>query len=382
MHRTDATSTSRPDRTGAGSARGRRALRVLSLPGRSYIGNPYWKHFCEAFDAVNVTVVEPRGGDALRFGFDILHVHFPDHWVTEVSAPKALVAAPAFLGFVALARLLGRKVVWTVHDVEPFKTHRSWLLRPFMALTRALVSGYVFMNASSRRAFHERYPEQKRKPDCIVPHGTFPVPPVSAERRRAARSRLARGADEFVVGYLGDVKPYKCVEALAEIPRRDGAGRPISLVVAGRIDPAMEAAKVEAALAAAGTDRIVRIDRRLDDDELSELIAAVDVVCLPYLLGSNSGFAFLVLAAGGRLVTSSLPMFQDMEAAFGAPWVYCAAADGGSTLAMAVLAAAADGVTEEAVARRDTLLAAYDFVAGARRLVTFYDFRSAPNGRA
>lgn len=346
-------------------------MRVLSIPGRTYIGNPYWKHFCEAFDATGVEVVEVRSLDAATLRFDVLHIHFPDHKVAEHPLPKAILLSAVFLGFLAAVRLFGRKVVWTVHDVTPFKKRHAWLLRLHMRCVRALTSGYVFMNPSSRADYLAAYPREGAKPSRLIGHGVFPTIRVSAERRGQLRSELSGGEDAFLVGFLGDIKPYKNIGALRLVPERDGAGRPIRIVVAGRIDRATDAGEVARALSAAGPERVHRIDRRLDDRELAELMGSVDVVFLPYRLGSNSGFAVLVLAAGGRLVTSDLPMFLDLEAEFGAPWVVCAAEEP-QAMAAAFRAAAARAVAPQDIESRERGLALVGFEAGALELAAFY----------
>lgn len=347
-------------------------LRVLSIPGRTYVGNPYWRMFCEGLDDVGLPVVEVRTSDALLQRFDVAHIHLPDHQVAEVTLPKALVLAAAFLLVMGVARLRGCPVVWTVHDVSPFKRRHDWLLRPYMRAVMALVSGYVFMNASSKAEFLSMHPGQAHKPSVIIAHGTFPVEPVRPARAAVLRASAEDGTPAFLVGILGDIKPYKNIAALAQVPATDGTGRPIRLVVAGRVDPDGDGSMLERALAAAGAERVHRLDKRLSDEDLAEWISAVDVVLLPYLKGSNSGFAILVLSAGGRLVGSDLPMFHDLEQEIGRPWVYCATARGTLSLADAVLAAARDPVTQDDRDRRDRTLASNSFSAGARRLQHFY----------
>ncbi|SON57987.1 GDP-mannose:glycolipid 4-beta-D-mannosyltransferase precursor [Hartmannibacter diazotrophicus] len=348
----------------------------MSVPGRTYIGNPYWKYFCEAFDAIGVDVVPVRSADTMLLRFDVLHMHFPDHKVAEHPLPKALVLAASFLAFLGLVRLFGKKIVWTVHDVTPFKTRHRWLLMPYLAWVRRLTSGYVFMNRSSREQFFKAYPDQAAKPSCLVGHGVFPTTRVSPERRQILRQEMHKG-EAFIIGYLGDLKPYKNVDALRHLPKTDGRGRPVVLVVAGRADPLMDADALEASLDAAGRERMHRIDHRLDDAEMEELIGTVDAVFLPYLIGSNSGFSILVLSAGGRLLTSDLPMFTDLEEQFGAPWVYSSALDALS-LTQAVDRVSTHDVTPEEEGRRDAALAALSFEACGRETLEFYRSLGAP----
>src|SRR6201999_1337647 len=83
-----------------------------------------------------------------------------------------------------------------------------------------------------------------------------------------------------------------------------------------------DAIAIEAALGRIPSEQLIRINERLSDQLLAEMIGAVDVVFSPYLRGSNSGLAMLVLSCAQRLLCSALPMFRDLEHRLGPPWVY------------------------------------------------------------
>jgi len=108
---------------------------------------------------------------------------------------------------------------------------------------------------------------------------------------------------------------------LAYLPHQDSIEREIKIVVAGAADP-FDPMEIEVALSRIPPRRLVRIGERLSDHRLADVIRAVDIVLLPYLRGSNSGFSMLVLSCGQRLLCSALPMFRDLRNRLGPPWVY------------------------------------------------------------
>jgi beta-1,4-mannosyltransferase len=297
-------------------------IRILSLPGTDFGGNPYLKHFCQSLEKAGMLVVNIHTIQAKYFKFDVLHLHWPEFYVTERPLHTAIVTAPTLLIYMVVTKLLRKKIVWTVHDVTPVRTRHPRLLRLYLLCIRILVDAYVFMTPSSEAEFKTIYPRSKAKPAWHVAHGPYPVSATPAQCQAELRERLSGGADCLLIGFLGDIRPNKNAEALVYLPRQDSIGREVRIVVAGVPDPTYDANKIEAPLARIPPDQLVRIRERLTDQSLADMIRAVDVVLLPYARGSNSGFGMLVLSCGQRLLCSALPMFEDLKNRLGPPWVY------------------------------------------------------------
>lgn len=297
-------------------------LRILCLPGKAFKGgNPYFRLFCEGLEAAGLKTVEIKSRSALLGRFDVVHVHFPEHYITEQSLPNAFKWGGFYLVFLLRAKLAGKTIVWSVHDVHPFKERHVWLLRPFMAVFRALVDAYVFMSDSSAREFQATFPSQARKPRCRVSHSAYPVSEPDRDMVAIERARLSEDGSALVVGFLGNIKAYKNVAALRLLPAALSDGRRVRILIAGSADRD-SLAETQAVTRDLGPARVVRRDGRLSDADLDLLIRSVDVVFLPYTKGWNSGLATLVLCNGGRVVGSDLPVFADMVREYGAPWIY------------------------------------------------------------
>src|SRR5216684_8944451 len=98
------------------------SLRILSLPGRDFGGNPYIKLFCESLEKAGMFVVNIHTPQAKYFKFDVLHIHWPEFYLTERPLYIAMVIAPTILVYMIVTRLLHKKIIWTVHDVTPVRT--------------------------------------------------------------------------------------------------------------------------------------------------------------------------------------------------------------------------------------------------------------------
>jgi beta-1,4-mannosyltransferase len=351
-------------------------LRILSLPGRDFGGNPYIKHLCESLERAGMFVVNIHTSQGRWFKFDVLHVHWPEFYVTERSVYTAMILAPTVLIYMIVTKLLRKKIVWTVHDVMPVKIRHARLLQLYLLCVRVLVDAYVFMSPSSQAEFVEIFPRARKKMAWHVPHGPYLVSAISPQRRAELRERLSGGANCLLVGFLGDIRPYKNPEALAYLPHQDSIGREIKIVVAGAVDSTYDTVDIEVSLSRIPPTRLIRIRERLSDQCLADLIGAVDVVLLPYLRGSNSGFSMLVLSCGQRLLCSALPMFRDLTNRPGAPWVYVfdhRAKDLSAELEAALSRFQHDVVDQDARSRLGAFLDDCSFEHGAQQLRQLYE---------
>lgn len=294
-----------------------RRVRVLSIPGRRHAQNSYFRLLWDALEKVGLQMIGARTTAALTLRYDIFHVHLPELLV-ERPIHSAAIWGLLFLAYVALAKATHKKIVWTIHEVTP--TIPRLLTKPFLWCMRRLAGAYVFMNRTSEDEFFRRYPAERQKAVARIPHSSYPVAKISTDRRRAVRASITDGADCLVVGFPGEIKPYKNAAALRHLPRTDYHGRPLFSIVAGTLHRSCDIATTEGMFRA--MPQLRRMDQRLTDEGLSELIQSIDLVFLPYLRGWNSGLAMFALGCGCRLLCSALPMFTEIAEKLGPPWVF------------------------------------------------------------
>jgi beta-1,4-mannosyltransferase len=323
-----------------------------------------------------MSVVNIHMFQAKYFRFDVLHMHWPEFYITERPIYIAAVLAPTVLVYMMVTKLLRKNIVWTIHDVIPMKARHARLLQLYLLCVRVLVDAYVFMSPSSEAEFVKLFPRARKKIAWHVPHGPYPVSAISAQGRAELRERLSGGTNCLLVGFFGDIRPYKNPEALAYLPHHDSIGREVKIVVAGAVDSTYDDKEIEVSLSRIPLKRVIRIRERLSDKHLADIIGAVDVVLLPYLRGSNSGFSMLVLSCGQRLLCSALPMFRDLADRPGSPWVYVfdhLAKDLSAELEAALSRFQHDVVDTDAKSRLRAFLDDCSFDRGARQLHQLYE---------
>jgi beta-1,4-mannosyltransferase len=330
-------------------------MRVLASPARrNREQNPFNFLLSEALAARGCEIVELDRRNSLFGHFDIVHIHWPQR-EARGRLPRAVARSALLLLRLTVQRLRGARIVWTVHNVHAHDQENPTIERALMRRVAGLVHGVIFLSASSREAAYAEMPGLASRPFAIVPHGLYGE--LSKKSRGEARAGLGLSPESRVLGFLGDIRPYKGLDILLDAFASTQPGH-LTLFLAGIFPDKAYGATMEARLAelAAEGHAIVFLRERLDDAALVDAIRACDAVALPYRAIWNSGLATLVLENGGRIVTSDAAVFRELQEELGADWVNVA--DG-------VLTA---GMLTEAMGRRPD--------AGSRAIETFRAARS------
>jgi glycosyltransferase involved in cell wall biosynthesis len=204
-----------------------------------------------------------------------------------------------------LVQLRGRRglpQVMTVHDVSPHPGDRTSVPGGQLTLRaqRRRIDRFISHASPLRDALVRRWRVPAEKVD-VVPHGE-----LGGLYRRYARLSCTAPADHRLRGtnvlFFGRVWPYKGLDRLIEAMNVLAETRPgVVLTIAG------EGEALDGYLAAVRRPLTVRVlNRYVGQDEVAELFAAADVVCLPYLEASQSGVHALACGLGIPVVASAV----------------------------------------------------------------------------
>ncbi|RGE23196.1 glycosyltransferase [Leucobacter sp. wl10] len=254
--------------------------------------------------------------DELRDG-DVAHIHWTTPILqnadTEEEASRRLAEFSAALEHV---RGRGVSIVWTLHNRLPHETrYRELEVELYRVLERAADTIHVMAPATAEVVADvvRLSPEKVR----VIPHPSYTGIYDTGFSRAAARDSFQLGADDYGVLFLGQIRPYKGVDALAAAAGI--AQRPdkrLALMLAG----AVKDVPLEAFLDSLPSGvRTVSHFGFVPDGDLDRWFTAADVAVLPYRAILNSGS--LHLAATFR-VPVVLPDEAHLREQFGAlPWV-------------------------------------------------------------
>mgnify|MGYP006275361447 FL=1 len=218
----------------------------------------------------------------LRVGLDpdadLIHAQW---WSYPLAVPYVVVFAAG--------RARGKRILLTVHNVEPHEQTR---------LTRFL-NAAVYRFADEYVVHSDRNREQLTAGRDVDPEAVhvIPHPTIGPERRGVteteAREWLGVDDDAGVVLFFGNVREYKGLDSLVEMVAALGETRDVELVVAGK--SWVDWADYEALVEDLGVgDRFHRFPGYIPEADLEYFFAAADVVALPYEhFDAQSGVASL-----------------------------------------------------------------------------------------
>ena len=274
---------------------------------RHVAGNPYCDLLYRRLLALGVHVESEAEMSARwlvrnRKRVAVLHIHWPEFYYRGRGGAATLRGVAGFLSCLGLAKALGYRIVWTIHNALPHEPHWAdrlvrWIL---MRIARTTVHSPAACLA---------LPPGGRRP-TVVPHGNYIGCYPDTMDRGEARRRLGLGPNDRVLLSFGQVRDYKGLANLVQAFRAIDDPR-LRLVIAGR---AVVAADAESVRSLAVADPRISLHLRfVPDEEVQVFFNAADLVVLPYREVLTSGAAVLALSFGLPLVVPRLGCLEDID---------------------------------------------------------------------
>ncbi|MEY4577468.1 MAG: hypothetical protein RL701_2171 [Pseudomonadota bacterium] len=198
------------------------------------------------------------------------------------------------------------KTVLTVHDSAPFNG------APRAALQ--LAGAVSIMSSFDRVVVHTEAAAQRLASYGVSPasvrriaHGPLDGSAVVVERRERAPN------DPVSILLFGRIKPYKGADILlkAAAAMDPKALKKARIHIVGQ--PFMDLKPLYELVDAAGISKYVSIEPRfVSDQEVGELLAAADIVTLPYREIDASGVLMTAISAGVPIVATKVGLFKEL----------------------------------------------------------------------
>jgi beta-1,4-mannosyltransferase len=255
---------------------------------------------------------------------DIFHIHWIDKAFWDVSPLKTITRVLFTVCIIAILKMRGTRVVWTVHDPAPHemavtaKLERGvfklpWLL--YQQVIKFAVDGLIFLSAAHVSILTERFPRFSRLPFAVIAHPHYRGIYPNEIKFQEARDKLDIKQNSFQFLFIGKARPYKNVEGLI-LAFREYDAPESRLIVAGEADsPVYEKLLVRTAVDDA---RITLKFQFIADDELQNYLNAADVVIFPFKEVTNSGSVLLALSFARPVAAIDSPNFRELQKLVGA----------------------------------------------------------------
>jgi len=276
--------------------------------------NPYGQLLMSSLRAQGVPVVPVPYGHvfalrALRERPDVLHFQFISPYVLPAAPSRSwwrtVVKGGLFFLQVGVLRLAGCRFVWTAHNLLNHERRLAGFEWFYNLLFTRLAHAIVVHGEAAKQEFITLYRARRLAGRIVVMfHPNYIGAYPGDVTREAARRQLGIGRDTVVILCLGQVRRYKgLLEVVRAFSARPADGH-AELWIAGEPVDAALAAELEREAAA-----VARIHLRfhyLPAEEVALLLAASDVMALPYVNILTSGAAVLAMSYGKACVAPRL----------------------------------------------------------------------------
>lgn len=248
-----------------------------------------------------------------------LHFHWPESCYRHRGRGASVLSwvKLALFGIrLSAARVLGYRIVWTVHQVLPHERAAPGLDRAAAVLLARMSDELIVHDAKTRDDLLRVVPGSARKLHTM-PHGSYVgVYPVRRSRAEV-REELRLGPQSFVFLAFGHIRAYKDIglllDAFSALENDD-----VALVVAGLVVDAETGERL--ARAAADDSRIRTVLGFIADEQVGDLYEAADAAVLPRGDGGTSGALVLALSQAVPVVAARTPTYVDLAEEDGAAW--------------------------------------------------------------
>jgi len=199
-------------------------------------------------------------------------------------------------------KLLGKKIVLTVHNVNTAKRdHSDSALNRLTLRIQYQLAHHILVHTGQMKAELLRDYGVNKSVVSVIPFGINNSIPTTSLTSRAAKGRLGLTETDKTLLCLGRLAPYKGLEYLiAAFQDLAPKHRDYRLVIAGRPDHNPDYARTIAELVRplTGDGRILLRMEHVPEDEMEVYFKAADVSVLPYKQIYQSGVLFLSYSFG------------------------------------------------------------------------------------
>lgn len=276
--------------------------------------HPYLQQLYSRVSNRGVTVYGPKSvSDFLKKSLkaNIIHLHWIEYFIRSKGLLPSLLKALTFISGVLCLKLLGKKVVITLHNIKPHESLHPRLEHIGFKSCLRIANAVIVHNEYSKRETLALYKITDRKVHIIL-HGNFVSYYPNVMSKEKARNILKIPKNKFVTLYFGMIRPYKglndLISALDDILTKEGN---IVAVICGQAqDKNLKANLLQFSAKFSGSC-VIRLEY-IPDNEVQIFMNAADVGILPYEDITTSGALMLFMSFQKPVIVPDLEPIREM----------------------------------------------------------------------
>ncbi len=208
-----------------------------------------------------------------------------------------------------LLKVAGKKIVYTPHDIVPFKYKR---IRYPIWLTYRIPDSLIVHNRQNSVDLQEKF-GIKADRISVIPHGNYNYF-LKDTSQKDARKRLGLPDNKKIILLFGNIRAGKGIEtAVSALSYMNKTG--VLLLIAGKVSRGFDFEGLQTLIRQKGLEQNVQIrDAFIEDGLVEAYYRSGDVVAVPYIEGYESGVLKYAFSCGRPVIVSDLPEFAEYAA--------------------------------------------------------------------
>jgi glycosyltransferase involved in cell wall biosynthesis len=249
--------------------------------------------------------------------YQIYHFHWPHNILVGNSRIKAFCNLIVFYSFIKFLKLMKKKIIWTVHNMEAHDKKYDRMHQWVDKILYRNVDGFISLNKVGINAIKEKLEKANKQKVVYTPHPHYKYYYKNSFSRECARQKLGIKSNKYVFLFLGQIKAYKNVIGLVKAFKSLEV-RNKFLLIAGKIDDEI---KDELFRLTDGANDIILYPSFVHDDDLQLFLNSADLVVTPYNAIFNSGSIFLNLSYSKPTLAPALWALPELQDTVGKSWI-------------------------------------------------------------
>lgn len=206
-------------------------------------------------------------------------------------------------------KILGKKVIYTVHDVLP-RLQETWINKLKFKLIYRTPDRLIAHTNFIKSRINKEFGIQESKIYVAV-HGVYQRFKNESITQLEARSYFGLSQSSTVLLFFGNIAKYKGFDLLlSSLDQLVGQSHDFQVLAAGRIDAEYQTEFNKLIKSHSKVD-VVPILRFIKNEEVEYCFKAADVTVLPYREASQSGVLFMSYAYGKPVIAPNFGGFPD-----------------------------------------------------------------------
>ncbi len=285
-------------------------MEILAIPYGEIDGNSCQYMLYREMEQLDCDVDDYRRVNPFENKYDIVHVHWPELFANGKTIFHVLKKSNRFLRALAYQKKQGAKLVWTCHDVVSHNRPYPLAEKLVMHLFIRLVDGIIAPLQASYGFATSCFPQLKNTPYTIIPTGHYLDIYNNNIPRREVREILNISPEKTVIGFVGNISPYKGVFELLKTFHKITQQNTV-LLLAGKPDSKKTRETVRKL---AGDNENIAINwGMIPNDRMQMYFNASDLIVLPFREINNSGSLYMALGFGRHVLVPDVPQMREVK---------------------------------------------------------------------